>query len=175
MRRNTLEILEQIVGFLQILILRLVRLYIWDLKFLISLKLKSLICSTISQQIWDKYLRDSGTDSGFPTDPNSEIDPSLYLGFKSVKKNICNLISFSSRLETKYLGETSADIGFPNSETGPENGFFSSWTQVMCFSRSSMFGKLILHLAHLNIYLFLSVPSLFLDLKALIRGCLKNK
>ena len=32
LRRNTLEILAQIVGFLQILILRLIRLYIWDLK-----------------------------------------------------------------------------------------------------------------------------------------------
>ena len=86
MRRNTLEILAQRVGFLKILILRLVRLYNWDLKVPISLKLKKCTCNTILQQFSDKYLRDSGTDSGFPTDPNSEIDPSLYLGFKSVKK-----------------------------------------------------------------------------------------
>ena len=48
----------------------------------ISLKLKNCTCNTILQKISDNYLRDSGTDSGFPTDPNSEIDPSLYLGLK---------------------------------------------------------------------------------------------
>ena len=57
----------------------------WDLKMLFSLKLNKIIV-LLSSRFETKYLRDSGTDSGFPTDPNSEIDPSLYLGFKSVKK-----------------------------------------------------------------------------------------
>ena len=52
---------------------------------LFSLKLNKIIV-LLSSRFETKYLRDSGTDSGFPTDPNSEIDPSLYLGFKSVKK-----------------------------------------------------------------------------------------
>ena len=53
-----------------------------DLKMLLSLKLNKIIV-LLSSRFETKYLGDIGTDSGFPTDPNSEIDPSLFLGFKS--------------------------------------------------------------------------------------------
>ena len=75
-----------------------------------------------------KYLGDSGTDIGFPTDPNSEtgpdMDPSLFLDLKmlfSLKLNKI-IISLSSRFETKYLRDSGTDSGFPtdpNSEIDP--------------------------------------------------------
>ena len=43
---------------------------------LFSLKLNKIIVLK-SSRFETKYLGDIGTDSGFPTDPNSEIDPSL--------------------------------------------------------------------------------------------------
>jgi hypothetical protein len=85
-----------------------------------------------------KYLGDSGTDIGFPMDPNSEtgpeIDPSLFLDLKvvfSLKLNKTNKIIVSSRFETKYLGDMGTDSRFPtdpNSEIDPSLylGFKSS-------------------------------------------------